>query len=104
MPAHRPLRAAIAAAGGAAGRGDRAGVDRGGRRSSCPTSDRAPRVHALAVEPLHAGADAQERYADVVLARLQEIVVARQIAALKSRLQRINPIETPEEHAACSAS
>ena len=41
----------------------------------------------------------QDRYADAMLARLQEIVAARQIAALKSKLQRINPQEQPEEHA-----
>ncbi|HYU05109.1 MAG TPA: hypothetical protein VEL02_14795, partial [Jatrophihabitantaceae bacterium] len=56
-------------------------------------------VHALAVEPLHAGADSQERYADAVLARLQEIVLSRAVAARKSRLQRINPIDEADEHA-----
>jgi DNA primase len=57
-------------------------------------------VHALAVEPLRAGGgDSQDRYVDAVLARLHEIVAGRQVAALKSRLQRINPIEAPEEHA-----
>jgi DNA primase len=55
-------------------------------------------VHALAVEPLHAGADSHERYADAVLSRLQEIVIARQVAVLKSRLQRINPIDEADEH------
>ena len=30
--------------------------------------------------------------------RLQEMVVARQVAALKSRVQRINPIENADEH------
>ena len=39
-----------------------------------------------------------ENYADVLLARLQEMVVARQVAALKSRVQRINPIEQADEH------
>jgi DNA primase len=57
-------------------------------------------VPALAVEPLRAGAQAesQERYADAVLARMHEIVASRKVAALKSRLQRINPVEQPEEH------
>ena len=56
-------------------------------------------VPGLAVEPLHAGADSQDRYADAVLARMHEIVAARQVAVLKSRLQRSNPIEQAEEHA-----
>jgi DNA primase len=56
-------------------------------------------VLALAVEPLRAGAQAQDRYVDAVLARMHEIVAARQVATLKSKLQRINPIETPEAHA-----
>jgi DNA primase len=56
-------------------------------------------MHALAVEPLHAGAFSQDRYADAMLARLQEMVTARQIGTLKSTLQRINPLENPDEHA-----
>jgi DNA primase len=55
-------------------------------------------VHALAVEPLHTVSGTPENYADVLLARLQEMVVARQVAALKSRVQRINPIEQADEH------
>jgi DNA primase len=68
--------------------------------SSYLTDDRLRRgVSALSVEPLRSGADAQERYAGAVLARMHEIVVNRQIAAVKSRLQRINPQEEPDEHA-----
>ena len=45
-----------------------------------------------------------DRFADAeaVLARLQEIVAARQVASLKSKLQRINPQDAPEEHARLS--
>jgi len=98
LPAHQKLRRAIAAAGGTA-----AAVSGPAWTSSVEASlpDEALRsgVHALAVEPLRAGADSQDRYADAVLARLHEIVAGRQVAALKSKLQRINPIEAPEEHA-----
>jgi DNA primase len=98
LPAHQKLRTAIAAAGGTA-----AAVSGPAWTSAVETqlTDEALRngVHALAVEPLHAGTDSQDRYADAVLARLQEILAARQVAALKGRLQRINPIEQPEEHA-----
>jgi DNA primase len=56
-------------------------------------------VHALAVEPLHSGSDGAERYAGAVLARMHEVVTGRQVAALKSKLQRINPQEEPDAHA-----
>ena len=98
LPAHRALRRAIATAGGTA-----ASVSGPAWTSAVEASlpDEALRsgVHALAVEPLRSGADSQDRYADAVLARLHEIVAARQVAALKSKLQRINPIEAPEDHA-----
>jgi DNA primase len=97
LPAHRSLRGAIAAAGGtSAAVAGPAWTERveehmeEGLRSG---------VHALAVEPLRSGTDGQERYADAVLARMHEIVASRRVAALKSRLQRINPQEQPEEHA-----
>ncbi|MDT4943972.1 MAG: primase [Pseudonocardiales bacterium] len=98
LPAHRTLRGAIAAAGGTS-----AAVSGPGWTSAVEAHlpDEALRtgVHALTVEPLHAGSDTQDRYADAVLARLQEIVAGRKVAALKGRLQRINPIEQAEEHA-----
>jgi DNA primase len=56
-------------------------------------------VHALAVEPLKAGADTEERYARAILARMHEMVTGRQIIAVKSKLQRINPQEQPDDHA-----
>jgi DNA primase len=96
--AHRAVRAAIAAAGGAAsGVGGAAWVDAVGRQL---TDERLRNgLNALAVEPLRTGAEAQERYADSVIARVHEIVASRQIAELKSRVQRINPQDNPEEHA-----
>jgi len=53
-------------------------------------------VTELAVEPLQVGgraAEPDEKYADVVLARVGELAVGRQIAAVKARLQRTNPVE-----------
>jgi DNA primase len=97
LPAHRRLRAAITAAGGTA-----AAVAGAAWASAVEQHlDESLRsgVHALSVEPLHYGAEAQERYADLVLARMHEIVASRQVAAVKSRLQRINPQEQAEEHA-----
>ncbi len=53
-------------------------------------------VTELAVEPLQVagrGPEPDEKYADVVLARVGELAVRRQIAAVKARLQRTNPVE-----------
>ena len=98
VPAHREVRSAIAAAGGTS-----AAVTGPAWAESITAhleDERIKRgVHALAVEPLRAGADDVERYAGAVLARMHEVVAARQIASLKSKLQRINPQEQPDEHA-----
>jgi DNA primase len=98
VDAHRQLRAAISAAGGAS-----AGVPGAAwteKIASHLTDERVRSgLHALAVESLPSGADAQERYARGMLARMHEMVTARRIAALKSKLQRINPQEQPDEHA-----
>jgi DNA primase len=50
-------------------------------------------VTELAVEPLQVAGEPDERYADVVLARVGELAVGRDIAAVKARLQRTNPVE-----------
>jgi DNA primase len=97
LPAHRSLRRAIEAAGGAAGAAGGPGfVEAVERHVEAPLRSG---VSALAVEPLAAGSDSYERYADAVLARMHEIVTGRQIAAVKSKLQRMNPQDEPEEHA-----
>jgi DNA primase len=97
LPAHRSLRAAIAAAGGtaaaSAGPAWAAAVEQHLEQALRSV------VHALSFEPLRSGSEAHERYADAVLARMHEIVASRQVAAVKSRLQRINPLEQAEEHA-----
>ena len=97
LPEHVALRQGIAAAGGTA-KAVSGPAWAGAVEEQLPDLVARGLVHALAVEPLHAGADSQERYADAVLSRLQEIVISRQVAALKSRLQRINPIDEAEEH------
>jgi DNA primase len=98
LPAHRAVRAAIAGAGGASvAVAGPAWTEAVAQRM---TDDRLRGgVHALAVEPLRIGPEAQDRYVDSVLSRMQEIVTSRQIASLKSRMQRINPQENAAEHA-----
>jgi DNA primase len=45
------------------------------------------------VEPLQVAGDPDEKYADVILARVGELSVGREIAGIKARLQRMNPEE-----------
>jgi DNA primase len=98
VPGHRRLRDAIEAAGGTAHAST--GATWAETVAAQLGDDPAARlVSELTVDPLHAGSDSVERYADAVLARMQEIVVSRQVAAVKSRLQRINPIDQGDEHA-----
>ncbi len=64
------------------------------------TDERVKRgVHALAVEPLPAGPQGEERYAVCMVARMLANVTGRQVKALKGKVQRINPLEHPDEHA-----
>jgi DNA primase len=58
-------------------------------------------VTELAVEPLRApraDGEPDPRYADAVLARVEELAVSRSIARLKSRVQRLNPVEDQPEY------
>jgi DNA primase len=50
-------------------------------------------VTALAVETLRREGEPDVKYADRVLAQVGELAVSRQIASVKARLQRMNPIE-----------
>jgi DNA primase len=49
-------------------------------------------VTGLAVEPLQIAGDPDTKYADVVLARVGELAAGREIASVKARLQRMNPV------------
>ena len=58
-------------------------------------------VTQLAVEPLRApraDGEPDARYADAVLAQVEARAVSRQIAAIKSRLQRMSPVDKPTEY------
>lgn len=52
----------------------------------------------LAVERLRCAGEPTTRYVQEHLARLQELAVDRKIAEVKSTLQRINPVERPDDH------
>jgi DNA primase len=56
-------------------------------------------VSELTVESLRSAGEPDPKYVTMVLARLQELATTRQIQELKSKLQRINPVERPDDHA-----
>ena len=59
--------------------------------------DDAPELHSfvaeLSSEPIRTTKETTERYVGSVFARLRELAIGRTIAEIKSKLQRINPIE-----------
>ena len=95
VPQHAAVAGFIAGCGGTA-------TAAGGRewaarlREAAPSDAARSFVTQLAVEPLRvprADGEADARYAGAVLARVEELAVSRQIATVKSRLQRMNPAE-----------
>ena len=95
VPVHAAVVGLIAGCGGA-------GSASGGRewaerlREAAPDDRARGFVTRLAVEPLRAprsDGEADARYADAVLARVEELSVSREIAAIKSRLQRLSPVD-----------
>lgn len=96
---HAAVRGLIAAAGGTTSAG-------GGREWAALLRERAPDertralVTELAVEALQVArvdGEPDDRYVAAVLARVEELAVSRRIAALKSRLQRMNPVNEQAE-------
>jgi len=95
------IRRAIAEAGGAAvGRAGPGWVDQIGEH--CPDLLARSVLTELAVERMHIRGEPDGRYVAIQLAKLQVPAAARRIVALKSRLQRMNPLEQPDEHARLS--
>jgi DNA primase len=94
-PVHASVFGLIAQCGGAGGAaGGREWAER--LRSSAPDDRARGFVTRLAVETLRAprsDGEADARYADAVLARVEELAVSREIAVIKSRLQRLSPVE-----------
>jgi DNA primase len=57
----------------------------------------------LSVEPIRADGEVTDRYVASIVARLREVGMSRAIADLKSRLQRLNPVENGDEYNASFA-
>jgi DNA primase len=95
-PAYAELHRAVLAAGGTAS--GLAGADLvDAVAKGCESATVRSLVTELAVEPVPARQNAMDRYAAGMLAALQRQLLAGQIADIKSRLQRISPVEEPDE-------
>jgi DNA primase len=94
-PVHASVVGLIAQCGGAGGAaGGREWAER--LRAAAPDDRARGFMTRLAVEPLRvprSDGEADARYADAVLARVEELAVSREIAVIKSRLQRLSPVE-----------
>ncbi|MEV4564304.1 DNA primase [Nonomuraea sp. NPDC049419] len=97
-PEHSALHQVVVAAGGvvSAGHGGREWVDRLMEQAH-EESTRAL-VTRFAVEPIHADAHAEQRYANDIMAAAEAMPVDRAIAQVKSRIQRLNPVEEQQEY------
>jgi DNA primase len=92
-PAYRALVAAINAASA--------------ERVLTPDDFTEPEIKALftelSVEPIRVDGEITDRLVASIVARLREVGISRSIAELKSRLQRLNPVENGEEYNAAFA-
>jgi DNA primase len=95
--AHAGVHMALGAAGGTASAGaGEAWVNRVREHAT----DEVVRglVAELAVDPPHSPEEPSRRYAAEQVAAIQVAAISREIEALSGRLQRVNPVERPEEH------
>ena len=94
-PVHASVFGLIARCGGA---GSAAGSREWAEQLLAAAPDDRARgfVTRLAVEPMRvprSDGEADARYAEAVLARVEELSVSREIAVIKSRLQRLSPVD-----------
>src|SRR3954470_3726791 len=96
-PAYAAVRTAVAKAGGAATAVG--GPDWVTKLQEVAETDSVrDLVTELAVEALQIKDESDPRYAGSLVARLEEMALTRQIQELKSRLQRLNPVEAATEY------
>jgi DNA primase len=93
VPAHQAVFTLIAGCGGTVAGGGSARVWAARLREAAPNERAQAFVTGLAVEPLVITGEPDPKYADVVLARVGELAVSREITSVKARLQRMNPVE-----------
>jgi DNA primase len=98
-PAYAAVHKAILAAGGAAsGLTGPALID--AATPHCPQGTARRVLSELAVESLRSKGEADSRYIAGLLAAVQENFVGRQINDIKSKLQRLSPVEAPDDYRA----
>ncbi|KAB1135241.1 DNA primase, partial [Micromonospora sp. AMSO12t] len=96
-PVHVAVRAAVAAVGGVAtATGGAVWIE--SVRDACEDLAARALVGELAVEPLRIDGEPDPRYVSVTMARLQFGSVTSRIRDLKSRIQRINPVNNKDEY------
>ena len=93
VPVHQAVFTLIAACGGMAAGGGSGRAWAARLREEAPNERAQAFVTGLAVEPLRRHNEPDEKYANVVLARVGELAVSREITTVKARLQRMNPVE-----------
>jgi DNA primase len=96
-PAYVAVRAAVAKSGGAA-RATGGALWVAKVQEAAETDAVRDLVTELAVEPMQSVEDDDPRYAKALLVRLEEMALTRRIQELKSRLQRLNPVEQAEDY------
>jgi DNA primase len=96
-PAYAAVRAAVAKAGGAS-RATAGAEWVASVQETAETDSVRDLVTELAVEPMQSIEDDDPRYAEALLVRLEEMALTRRIQELKSRLQRLNPVEQAEDY------
>ncbi|WP_324278209.1 hypothetical protein [Blastococcus brunescens] len=64
----------------------------------CSRDSARAQLTALAVEPMRTVGEGDTHYVNALMARLQEIYTVRQIAAVKGKLQRMNPVESSDDY------
>lgn len=96
-PGYAAIRAAIETAGGtSSGVTGAQWLESVRDRASSPLT--AALISELGVEAIQVDEEKMPRYIAGVLARLQEVWMGRQIAEVKSKLQRMSPIEQGDEY------
>jgi DNA primase len=97
-PNYAAVAAAVAGAGGAAAARVTGPAWLDQVAEHCPQESARAQLTALAVESLRTVGEGDVAYVAAILARLEEMHTSRRVAALKGRLQRMNPVEQGDEY------
>jgi len=97
-PDYAAVAAAVAGTGGAAATRVTGPAWLDEVAAHCANESARAQLTALAVEPMRSVGEADAGYVGAVLARLEEMHTVRRVAALKGKLQRMNPVEAGDEY------